>query len=106
MSSWLTGGLKTSLSSLKDQVTNSIKDALEELEEDETDADLLDEESGRDASTRLLMAADRLRDVRQKCDDQKRDFARLKELYDQQIVEKEASVLIQKLMSDLTFHEV
>ena len=55
MSSWLTGGLKSSFSNLKDQVTNSIKDVLEELEEDETDTDLLDENSGRDVETRLLM---------------------------------------------------
>jgi hypothetical protein len=37
---------------------------LEELEEDETDTDLLDENSGRDAETRLLVAVDRLKDLR------------------------------------------
>ena len=62
--SWLSGGLKSSFSNLKDQVTNSLKDVLDELEEDETDTDLLDENSGRDAETRLLMAVDRLRDLR------------------------------------------
>ena len=64
MTSWLSGGLKSSFSNLKDQVTNSVKDVLAELEEDETDTDLLDENSGRDAETRLLMAVDRLRDLR------------------------------------------
>ena len=42
----------------------SFTDVLEELEEDETDTDLLDENSGRDAETRLLMAVDRLKDLR------------------------------------------
>ena len=42
----------------------SVIDVLEELEEDETDTDLLDENSGRDAETRLLMAVDRLKDLR------------------------------------------
>ena len=42
----------------------SFIDVLEELEEDETDTDLLDENSGRDAETRLLMAVDRLKDLR------------------------------------------
>ena len=41
-----------------------LTDVLEELEEDETDTDLLDENSGRDAETRLLMAVDRLKDLR------------------------------------------
>ena len=45
MTSWLSGGLKSSFSNLKDQVTNSVKDVLAELEEDETDTDLLDENS-------------------------------------------------------------
>ena len=36
MTSWLPGGLKSSLTNFKDQVTNSIKDALEELDEEET----------------------------------------------------------------------
>ena len=75
MSSWLTGGLKSSLSTLKDQVTNSINDVLQEFEEDETDTDLLDEASGRDAQTRLLLAIDRLRDVRQNLDERKKDLA-------------------------------
>ena len=42
----------------------SFIDVLEELEEDETDTDLLDENSGRDAETRLFMAVDRLKDLR------------------------------------------
>merc|ERR1712083_947722 len=75
MNSWLTGGLKSSFSNLKDQVTNSIKDVLEELEEDETDTDLLDENSGRDVETRLLMAVDRLRDLRQTIEDQKKQVS-------------------------------
>ena len=75
MSSWLTGGLKSSLSTLKDQVTNSINDVLQEFEEDENDADLLDENSGRDAETRLLLAIDRLRDVRQNLDERKKDLS-------------------------------
>ena len=64
MNSWLSGGLKSSFSNLKDQVASSLKDVLDELEEDETDTDLLDENSGRDAETRILMAVDRLRDLR------------------------------------------
>ena len=91
MSSWLPGGLTSSLNTLKDQVTNSIKDVLDELEDDETDADLLDEEGGRDASTRLLMAVDRLRDVRQKCDERKKDFMKFKELNEKLMSEKEVS---------------
>ena len=80
MSSWLSGGLKSSLSSLKDQVANSIKDVLEELDEDETDADLLEETTGgRDANTRLLMAVDRLRDLRQILDDERKQIKKLKE---------------------------
>ena len=75
MSSWLTGGLKSSLNTLKDQVTNSINDVLQEFEEDETDADLLDETSGRDAESRLLLAIDRLRDVRQNLDERKKDLS-------------------------------
>lgn len=77
MTSWLAGGLKSSLSSLKDQVANSIKDVLDELEEDETDSDLLDEESGRDEATRLLLAVDRLRDVRQKAQNHEKKLAQL-----------------------------
>ena len=79
MSSWLSGGLKSSLSSLKDQVANSIKDVLEELDEDETDTDLLEETGGRDANTRLLMAVDRLRDLRQILDDERKQIKKLKE---------------------------
>ena len=79
MTSWLAGGLKSSLSNLKEQVTSSIKDVLDELEEDETDADLLDEESGRDAGTRLLMAVDRIRDLRQNLDEHKKEVVNLKE---------------------------
>ena len=79
MSSWLAGGLKSSLSTLKDQVTNSINDVLEEFKEDETDSDLLDESSGRDAETRLFLAVDRLRDVRQSLDDRKKELSQVKE---------------------------
>ena len=79
MNSWLAGGLKSSLSTLKDQVTNSIKDALEEFDEDEADNDLLDENSGRDAETRILLAVDRLRDVRHAAEDQKKEILQLKE---------------------------
>ena len=80
MTSWLPGGLKSSLTNFKDQVTNSIKDALEELDEEETDGDLLDEETGRDAGTRLLMAVDRLRDLRQTLDQERKQVKQLKEL--------------------------
>ena len=80
MTSWLPGGLKSSLTNFKDQVTNSIKDALEELDEDETDADLLEEETGRDPGTRLLMAVDRLRDLRQTLDQERKQVKQLKEL--------------------------
>lgn len=82
MSSWLTGGLKSSLNSIKDQVTNSIKDVLEEFEEDETDNDLLDENSGRDEQTRLLMAVDRLKDVRLALDEHKK---KLNEMHENQL---------------------
>jgi hypothetical protein len=78
LASWLTGGLKSSLSSLKDQVANSIKDVLNELEEEEPDADLLGEESGQDAATRLLLAVDRLRDIRQKAEDHEKELAQLR----------------------------
>ena len=61
-------------------MTNSIKDALEELDEEETDGDLLDEETGRDAGTRLLMAVDRLRDLRQTLDQERKQVKQLKEL--------------------------
>ena len=49
-------------------------------DEEETDSDLLDEESGRDAGTRLLMAVDRLRDLRQIIDDERKQTKKLKEL--------------------------
>ena len=49
-------------------------------DEEETDSDLLDEESGRDAGTRLLMAVDRLRDLRQIIDDERKQTKMLKEL--------------------------
>ena len=49
-------------------------------DEEETDSDLLDEESGRDAGTRLLMAVDRLRDLRQIIDDERKQTEKLKEL--------------------------
>jgi maltodextrin utilization protein YvdJ len=80
--SWLAGGLKSSFSNLKDQVASSIKDVLEELEDDETDTDLLDENSGRDAETRLLMAVDRLKDLRQTLDDQKKQISESKKKYE------------------------
>ena len=89
MSSWLTGGLKSSLSSLKDQVTNSINDVLQEFEEDETDSDLLDEKSGRDAETRLLLAIDRLRDLRQNLDDRKKELRIVKDCQTKLIKEKQ-----------------
>ena len=89
MSSWLTGGLKSSLSTLKDQVTNSINDVLQEFEEDETDSDLLDETSGRDAETRLLLAIDRLRDVRQSLDDRKKELSQVRDSETRLIKEKQ-----------------
>ena len=49
-------------------------------DDEETDSDLLDEESGRDAGTRLLMAVDRLRDLRQIIDDERKQTKKLKEL--------------------------
>ena len=88
MSSWLAGGLKSSFSSLKDQVTNSINDVLEEFKEDETDSDLLDESSGRDAETRLFLAVDRLRDVRQSLDDRKKELLEVKDSETKLIKEK------------------
>ena len=89
MNSWLSGGLKSSLSTLKDQVASSIKDVLEEFEEDESDNDLLDETSGRDAETRLLMAVDRLREVRQSLDDHKKDLLQAKENFEKASAEKQ-----------------
>ena len=53
---------------------------MEELDEEETDGDLLDEETGRDAGTRLLMAVDRLRDLRQTLDQERKQVKQLKEL--------------------------
>ena len=49
-------------------------------DEEETDSDLLEEESGRDAGTRLLIAVDRLRDLRQIIDDERKQTKKLKEL--------------------------
>ena len=92
MTSWLPGGLKSSLTNFKDQVTNSIKDALEELDEEETDGDLLDEETGRDAGTRLLMAVDRLRDLRQTLDQERKQVKQLKELNQNIVSDKQVSL--------------
>merc|ERR1712029_741934 len=71
-----------------DQVTNSINDVLEEFKEDETDSDLLDESSGRDAETRLFLAVDRLRDVRQSLDDRKKELLEVKDSETKLIKEK------------------
>lgn len=94
MSSWLAGGLKSSLSTLKDQVTNSINDVLEEFKEDETDSDLLDESSGRDAETRLFLAVDRLRDVRQSLDDRKKELSQVKDSETKLLTEKKVCSIL------------
>ena len=73
-------------------MTNSIKDALEELDEEETDGDLLDEETGRDAGTRLLMAVDRLRDLRQTLDQERKQVKQLKELNQNIVSDKQVSL--------------
>ena len=73
-------------------MTNSIKDALEELDEEETDGDLLDEETGRDAGTRLLMAVDRLRDLRQTLDEERKQVKQLKELNQNIVSDKQVSL--------------
>ena len=73
-------------------MTNSIKDALEELDEEETDGDLLDEETGRDDGTRLLMAVDRLRDLRQTLDQERKQVKQLKELNQNIVSDKQVSL--------------
>ena len=73
-------------------MTNSIKDALEELDEEETDGDLLDEETGRDTGTRLLMAVDRLRDLRQTLDQERKQVKQLKELNQNIVSDKQVSL--------------
>ena len=65
---------------------------MEELDEEETDGDLLDEETGRDAGTRLLMAVDRLRDLRQTLDQERKQVKQLKELNQNIVSDKQVSL--------------
>ena len=65
---------------------------MEELDEEETDGDLLDEETGRDAGTRLLMALDRLRDLRQTLDQERKQVKQLKELNQNIVSDKQVSL--------------
>ena len=65
---------------------------MEELDEEETDGDLLDEETGRDAGTRLLMAVDRLRDLRQTLDEERKQVKQLKELNQNIVSDKQVSL--------------
>ena len=65
---------------------------MEELDEEETDGDLLDEETGRDAGTRLLMAVDRLRDLRQTLDQERKQVKQLKELNQNIFSDKQVSL--------------
>ena len=67
---------------------------MEELDEEETDGDLLDEETGRDAGTRLLMAVDRLRDLRQTLDQERKQVKQLKELNQNIGSDKQVSLVI------------
>ena len=66
---------------------------MEELDEEETDGDLLDEETGRDAGTRLLMAVDRLRDLRQTLDQERKQVKQLKELNENIGSDKQVSLV-------------
>ena len=65
---------------------------MEELDEEETDGDLLDEETGRDSGTRLLMAVDRLRDLRQTLDQERKQVKQLKELNQNIVSDKQVSL--------------
>ena len=65
---------------------------MEELDEEETDGDLLDEETGRDDGTRLLMAVDRLRDLRQTLDQERKQVKQLKELNQNIVSDKQVSL--------------
>ena len=73
-------------------------------DEEETDSDLLDEESGRDAGTRLLMAVDRLRDLRQIIEDERKQNKKLKELNHSLGSDKIVSTVTQRVNFFLSFH--